>query len=226
MININAFSKNHINGKRNRECIKSSELLARIDKAIAAKEVSAKELDDLEQTIRCTSQCFVPKWLMTDLYDTTGITVKFEEPKAIEMPKVEKPIDKPEITKPIGDGEPTVSGDYQADKVEEPIKGTDPDGGVIGEQGEMGKVPTENAEPEKTDVKDEGVNDEGVAPDTTEPSNAPANGEPTEEIDGVPADTQEPTPETQEPAPDNDEQPADETAAPKKGGRKKKDAAE
>lgn len=212
MININAFSKNHINGKRNRECIKSSELLARIDKAIAAKEVSAKELDDLEQTIRCTSQCFVPKWLMTDLYDTTGITVKFEEPKAIEMPKVEKPIDKPEITEPIGDGKPTVSGDYQADKVEEPIKGTDPDGGVIGEQGEMGKDPTETTEktePEKIDVKDEGVNDEGAAPDTNEP-----------------ADAQEPAPETKEPTPDNDEQPADETAAPKKGGRKKKDAAE
>lgn len=197
MININVFSKNHPNGERNRGCVKSPELLARIDKAIA-------EVNDLEQIIRCTNQCFVTPWLMSDLYGTSKVTVV--NATKVEATKVEPT--KVEVT-----------------KVEEPIKGTDPDGGVIGEQGEMGKDLAEKTEPEKTDVKDEGVNDEGAAPDTTESTNAPANSEPTEEIDGVPADAQESAPETQEPTPANEEQPeqpAEETA-PKKGGRKKKD---
>ena len=97
MININAFSKEHPNGARNRSCIKSPELLKRIDKALAAKEIPAKELDALEQTIRCTNQCFVPQWLLTDLYDTTGVSVKVTEKPAPKAAPIKEPVKTPVV---------------------------------------------------------------------------------------------------------------------------------
>lgn len=236
MININAFSKEHPNGARNRSCIKSPELLKRIDTLLLYKEIPAKELDALEQTIRCTNQCFVPQWLLADLYDTTGVSVKVEKPAPKAAP-IKEPIKAPVVDNDDskGTGEPGLGIE---DPTLTPGVGHPADEGTGEPSGEPAPEPIEpvgegipDGEPAPTDM--EPANEETTEP-TGEPAPAdmePANEETTEPT-GEPAPTDmEPTNEeapAEEPAPaeDTTEAPA-ETEQPKaKRGRKKADAAE
>ena len=218
MININAFSKEHPNGARNRSCIKSPELLKRIDTLLLYKEIPAKELDAIEQTIRCTNQCFVPQWLLTDLYDTTGVSVKVEKPAPIKEPV--KPIKTPVVDNDDsnGIGEPGLG-------IEDPTLNPG-----IGHPADEGTgEPSGEPAPEPIEPVGEGIPDGEPAPTDMEPANEETT-EPTGEpapTDMEPANeeaTGEPAPADMEPA--NEETPA-ETEQPKaKRGRKKADATE
>jgi hypothetical protein len=264
MINITAFSKKHPNGERNRGCVKSPELLDRIDNVLTSDEISAKELEDLEQVIRRTNTCVVTPWLMTDLYNLDGMIIKFDTtfvnptvdaPKVDNTKKVGEPIKGTDMDGGVK-GEPGVQGSTGIDM--ENLKGTDlgAGDGLKGPQGEPGAGTTEGTKEPAPESTQEPVNEENQepAPKTQEPvtENGPSGDmKPTPEVVNEPApestqepvneENQEPAPETQEhvtencpsgdtePAPANDEQPehpSEEQAAPKKGGRKKKEVAE
>lgn len=197
MININAFSKEHPNGARNRSCIKSPELLKRIDTLLLYKEIPAKELDVIEQTIRCTNQCFVPQWLLTDLYDTTGVSVKVTEKPAPKAAPIKEP-----VKTPVVDNDDDKGTGKPAPEPIEPVGEGIPDGEPMNTNGEI----VDNGDGESAPADMEPANEE-----TTEPT-------------GEPAPAEEPAPADMEPA--NEEAPA-ETEQPKaKRGRKKADAAE
>ena len=212
MININAFSKEHPNGARNRSCIKSPELLKRIDKALAAKEIPAKELDALEQTIRCTNQCIVPQWLLTDLYDTTGVSVKVTEKPAPKAAPIKEPVKTPVIDNNDnkGTGESGLG-------IEDPT--INPGVGHPADEG-TGEPAPEPIEPVGEGIPDgEPMNTNGEIVDNGDGEPAPADMEPANE-----ETTGEPAPADMEPT--NEEAPV-ETEQPKaKRGRKKADAAE
>ena len=97
----------------------------------------------------------------------------------------------------------------------ENLKGTDPDGCVIGERGEQGEVPTG----EPIGEPDPAENTEGPATDTQEPADETLESTEKKEDGGIMEKT-EPTLETPVETPVD----IDGVPAPKKGGRKKKDA--
>lgn len=116
MINLNVFSKQHPHGEQNRTCVKSPELLTRIDKFLASKPKDEQELMEIEKEIRYTNKCWIPKWLQLDLESPCiGIAVekpakkdkapKVEQPKKAEAPKVEEPVtETPAPEKPMDEG--------------------------------------------------------------------------------------------------------------------------
>ncbi len=153
MINLNVFSKQHPHGEQNRTCVKSSELLARIDKFLASKSKDAKELMEIENEIRYTNKCWIPKWLQIDLESPcVGLAVEnpakkdkapnIEQPKNVETPKVEEPVtETPAPEKPMDEGpapetpmqeEPVV----EQPMIEEPTEVLEPDTPSVNESNE------------------------------------------------------------------------------------------
>lgn len=167
MINLNVFSKQHPHGEQNRTCVKSPELLARIDKFLASKSKDAKELMEIENEIRYTNKCWIPKWLQIDLESPcVGLAVEkpakkdkapnIEQPKNVETPKVEEPVMETPAPEKLMDEGPAPETPMQEEPVaeqpmiEESTEVLEPDTTLVNESKE--ETPTKE---EETPVKEE-----------------------------------------------------------------------
>ena len=166
MINLNVFSKQHPHGEQNRTCVKSPELLERIDKFLASKSKDAKELMEIENEIRYTNKCWIPKWLQLDLESPcVGLAVekpakkdkapKVEQHKKAEAPKVEEPVtETPVPEKPMDEG-PAPETPMQEEPateqpmIEEPTEVLEPDTTLVNESKEEETSTKEEETPTK-----------------------------------------------------------------------------
>lgn len=234
MMNLKIFDKNSPDSGKYRGCVKSAEVLARIDKALASKHVDENELNEIERLVRTASLVYPAPYLMIALFNPNHIPTS-QSMKTTEKPApIKEPVKTPVVDNDDnkGTGEPGLG-------IEDPT--LNPGVGHPADEG-TGEPSGEPA-PEPIEPVGEGIPDGEPAPadmeptneETTEPTGEPA---PAEDTTEAPADmepaNEETTELTGEPVPTNEPTPAEETTEPPaesaqpkaKRGRKKADAAE
>ena len=217
MMNLKIFDKNSPDSGKYRGCVKSAEVLARIDKALASKHVDENELKELERMIGTASLVYPAPYLMIALFNPnhtpTSQTMKVAEQPAPKATPIEEPVIDNDNDK--GTGEPGLGIE---DPTLNPGVGHPADEGTEG----IGNEATGEPTPEPIEPVGEGI-PEGEPMNTEETETSTETETPTEEPvneEKVEEKVEEPAP-TEEPAPAETEQPK-----AKRGGRKKADAAE
>lgn len=207
MMNLKIFDKNSPDSGKYRGCVKSAEVLARIDNALASKHVDENELNEIERLVRTASLVYPAPYLMIALFNPNHI------PTGQSMKTTEKPAPiKEPIKTPVVDNDDNKGTGEPGLGIEDPTLNP----GVGHPADESTGEPSGEPAPEPIEPVGEGIPDGEPAPADMEPAN-----EETTEPTGEPAPTNEPAP-----AEDTTETPA-ESAQPKtKRGRKKADAAE
>ena len=213
MMNLKIFDKNSPDSGKYRGCVKSAEVLARIDKALASKHVDENELNEIERLVRTASLVYPAPYLMIALFNPnhipTGQSMKTTEKPASKAAPIKEPAKTPVVdnddNKGIGEpGEPGLG-------IEDPT--LNPGVGHLADEGTC--EPSSEPVPEPIESVGEGIPDGEPAPTNMEPTN-----EETTEPTGEPAPVDMGPAPIEEPAPVETEQPK------AKRGRKKADAAE
>ena len=238
MVNLKVFDKKHPNSEQNRACVRSKDLLARIDK-INVSGGTEKEISEVESLLRMPALVFPAPYLLCDLYNTTGIgktTILKAEPEKPIKENTKKPNnpvpptnpdansenENPDAGKDDGDENPTVS----PAESETPAETTQPVETPDEQKSEENTMKTETPDENPTVSPAESE----TSTETTQPVETPDEPQSEENTMKTEAPDENPTEtpaESETPTEDTTEAPA-ETAQPKaKRGRKKaEDAAE